>query len=92
MLMSAEPCLLNLQEREITIALCCRHEPDDDLRFAFEMQRQEMLEHAQRLTEMQHRQHGNVDVDSMSYESLSLLGDTVGTVKVRFIAHLQRRT
>ena len=60
----------------------CRHVPDEDLAFAMEMQQQEYRQHAMRLAAMQQQNHGNVDVDSMTYEDLSMLGDTVGTVKV----------
>lgn len=46
------------------------------------MQQLEYREHAMRLAAAQQEEHGNVDVDSMTYEDLSLLGDTVGTVQI----------
>lgn len=84
------PCAYFCDDSEQIVSVCCRPTmPEtDDWAFALEMQQQEYRQHAIRLAALQQQEHGNMDVDSMSYESLSMLGDTVGTVKVLSVSIL----
>eukprot|EP00892_Ulva_mutabilis_P000548 jgi/Ulvmu1/10494/UM064_0031.1 len=57
-------------------------EADPDHRFALEIQQAELREHVARTVAAQQGNEGEDHVDDMTYEEMTALADTVGSVKV----------
>lgn len=57
-------------------------EADSDRRFALEVQHAELRDHVARLAAAHQGDEEGDDIDDMTYEQLTALGDTIGSVKV----------